>query len=164
MTPPNEADAKEVARRLLVEVRTANKDQWMTAAPSLIEKVCARLLELEAELELAKTKISKMYGFEMARERDALKAEVLEFEISNDLLASQLSQTQEDLKVAKVLIERVSNLGPDHTKKGETACWFCDMGGAGYSSKGDGFHDDICVVKDAQTILRPAQQREGDEE
>lgn len=46
---PNEADAKEVTRRLLAEVRTANKDQWMTAAPSLIKKVCTRLLELEEE-------------------------------------------------------------------------------------------------------------------
>ena len=36
------------------------------------------------------------------------------------------------------------------------ACTFCDMGGAGYSSKGDGHHDDvkhICPVFKAQKAL-----------
>jgi hypothetical protein len=56
-------------------------------------------------------------------------------------------------------LEKAAAFGPDHTQKSEYACWFCDMGGAGYSSKGDGYHDDTgskgdyCAVLAAQETL-----------
>ena len=33
------------------------------------------------------------------------------------------------------------------------ACMGCDMGGAGYSSKGDGFHDDDCFLLQAKAAI-----------
>ena len=38
-------------------------------------------------------------------------------------------------------------------KEDGIACGFCDMGNAGYASRGDGFHDDDCATKDAQLFL-----------
>jgi hypothetical protein len=59
------------------------------------------------------------------------------------------------------ILARVAKYGPPEgeTPTG-TACAFCDMGYAGYSSRGDGHHDDACAVKDAQKALSP--QPKGD--
>lgn len=46
------------------------------------------------------------------------------------------------------------------------ACTFCDMGGAGYSSKGDGHHDDVrdvCPVSEAQQALASVARILGDD-
>ncbi len=44
----------------------------------------------------------------------------------------------------------------------EYACTYCDMGGAGYSSKGDGHHDDVtdlCPVLKAQKAIEKASEK-----
>lgn len=60
------------------------------------------------------------------------------------------------LRKAVGVIKRVAEYGPDHKGHSDNACWFCDMGGAGYSTQGDGFHDDRpdkCVTLAAQLVL-----------
>ena len=53
------------------------------------------------------------------------------------------------------ILRRVAELGPDNgTYAPGIACPFCDMGDAGYSVRGDGYHDDDCPVKDAQEYLK----------
>ncbi len=65
---------------------------------------------------------------------------------------------------AKVLssLKRIAVYGPP---QGEVhkflACAFCDMGGAGYSTRGEGFHDDDCAVKDAQVMLSEYRSSES---
>lgn len=51
-------------------------------------------------------------------------------------------------------LEFLSNGEPENGDK--AACTFCDMGGSGYSSQGDGHHDDvkhICPVYRARQAL-----------
>lgn len=56
--------------------------------------------------------------------------------------------------IARSILARVAEYGPPQGElQASTACAFCDMGGAGYSSRGDGYHDDNCAVKDAQLFL-----------
>lgn len=56
--------------------------------------------------------------------------------------------------MAEEILARVAKYGPPQgVKEDGIACAFCDMGGAGYASRGDGFHDDDCAVKDAQLHL-----------
>ncbi len=53
------------------------------------------------------------------------------------------------------VVEFLVNGEPKNGDQGK-ACTFCDMGGAGYSSKGDGHHDDIrdvCPVFMAEQVL-----------
>lgn len=55
------------------------------------------------------------------------------------------------------ILVRVAEHGPSSgLYQPGAACGFCDMGYAGYSSRGDGFHDDECAVKDAQEFLERA--------
>ncbi len=63
----------------------------------------------------------------------------------------RLEKTLED---AIEIIKSVSAHGPTQYIKVEgVACGFCDMGDSGYATKGNGFHDDNCTVKDAQLFL-----------
>ena len=54
---------------------------------------------------------------------------------------------------AREVMERTAKYGPKQGVMADGACAFCDMGGAGYSSRGDGFHDDDCGVMKAQAWL-----------
>ena len=54
---------------------------------------------------------------------------------------------------AREVMERTAKYGPKQGVIADGACAFCDMGGAGYSSRGDGFHDDDCGVMKAQAWL-----------
>ncbi len=59
------------------------------------------------------------------------------------------------------ILKRIAEYGPEQgTKVDGVACAFCDMGDCGYASKGKGFHDDECAVKDAQLILREHFKKE----
>lgn len=59
------------------------------------------------------------------------------------------------LDEAESIISRIADYGPPQGEKQDgIACSFCDMGAAGYSSRGDGFHDDQCAIKDAQILLK----------
>lgn len=54
---------------------------------------------------------------------------------------------------AKEILKALAKYGPPHKAKSSKACWFCDMGEAGYSKHGSGFHDDSCIVLSAQIFL-----------
>lgn len=57
------------------------------------------------------------------------------------------------LREAQEIVRQISAYGPDYKiKTPGYACSLCDMGGAGHSSKGDGFHDDYCPVQAAQIM------------
>lgn len=77
MTPPNEADAKEVAKKFLSQP----KHEWEYKFPLTFDEsaqVCSQLLELESkmsELEMHNTDHYCGVG-EVTKERDALKAEL----------------------------------------------------------------------------------------
>ncbi len=63
------------------------------------------------------------------------------------------AQPRPDTQVLDIL-RSIAKYGPPQGEKhAGTACAFCDMGGAGYATRGDGFHDDECAVKDAQVYL-----------
>lgn len=65
--------------------------------------------------------------------------------------ARELAET---IAEVRSILERIAGYGPPQGEKpAGTACAFCDMGGAGYSSRGDGFRDDACAVKDAQLFI-----------
>lgn len=66
----------------------------------------------------------------------------------------------EEFGQVKNILERIAKYGPPQGEKHESlACAFCDMGGSGYASRGDGFHDDNCAVKDAQLMLREMERQ-----
>lgn len=76
--------------------------------------------------------------------------------ITESLNAAKALETE--LKKIPEILQNISRYGPPQGEKHEgTACAVCDMGGAGYSSRGDGFHDDDCAVKDAQAWIAANQ-------
>jgi hypothetical protein len=98
----------------------------------------------DEEVEQLKRIISGDHG-----ENDEIGAE---FTIAH-ILREEICKLQSQLSEAHEVILEVSKYGPPHgTMKASTAC-VCDMGGAGYASRGDGFHDDDCAIKDAQLYL-----------
>ena len=60
-------------------------------------------------------------------------------------------QLAELLHEATEIIKQIQDFGPPEPSP--NACWFCDMGGAGYSSKGEGYHDDTCLWGQARNFL-----------
>lgn len=77
------------------------------------------------------------------------------YDIASILAALERVQ-KESLASDEILsvLNRVAEYGPPQGEKEDgIACGFCDMGGAGYATRGDGFHDDECATKDAQLIL-----------
>lgn len=55
---------------------------------------------------------------------------------------------------ARKALVRCAEMGPPSGEKHDgIACAFCDMGGAGYASRGDGYHDDECGTALAQECL-----------
>ncbi len=57
----------------------------------------------------------------------------------------------EELRASREVIKEIQNYGP--TEPSDGACWFCDMGGAGYSTKSKGNHDDNCLWCKARAHL-----------
>ena len=51
----------------------------------------------------------------------------------------------------RYMAERIVGSSPNDGDP--TICWFCDMGDAGYSSKGPNNHDDGCLFHYAQQAL-----------
>jgi hypothetical protein len=63
--------------------------------------------------------------------------------------------SNEMLDKMKSILKRIGEYGPPQGAiEVSSACAFCDMGQAGYSFRGDGFHDDECAVKDAQLLYK----------
>lgn len=58
---------------------------------------------------------------------------------------SEITALKAELAEARKIISRIPDFGPCEEPSKDKACWFCDMGAAGYSSKGDGYHDDECL-------------------
>jgi hypothetical protein len=57
------------------------------------------------------------------------------------------------LEDAIPLLAKLAEYGPKQGDKSQNSCWLCDMGWAGYSSRGYGFHDNECIAKDAQLLV-----------
>lgn len=91
---------------------------------------------------------------------DEAKKEDLEFAAH---ARTDLPLVVKALQKAVEILERTARHGPLQGEKQDGACGFCDMGGAGYASRGDGFHDDECATKDAQIFLAEIQTLLGDE-
>lgn len=75
---------------------------------------------------------------------------------------SAYDKLRADLEVAKAALRFVVSREPANGVQG-FACTYCDMGGAGYSSRGDGHHDDlldICPVVKAQEALAKLESKE----
>lgn len=69
---------------------------------------------------------------------------------------------EQTLAEVESILKRIAEYGPEQgTKIDGVACAFCDMGDCGYASKGKGFHDDECAVKDAQLILQENFKKES---
>lgn len=70
------------------------------------------------------------------------------------LLLDECIRLKSKLGTAREALEYTKKSGPTDGETG--ACVWCDMGGSGYSSKGDGHHDDIrrsCpIVKASQAL------------
>lgn len=49
---------------------------------------------------------------------------------------------REELEILREFMDRMKDSFP--SDESGYACMFCDMGGAGYSCRGEGFHDDKC--------------------
>lgn len=85
------------------------------------------------------------------------------------LVALQSTQTIPSSTIEKVreALELCAKHGPEDNGKIERgiACGFCDMGAAGYASRGDGYHDDDCGTALAQkclALLEPKDKEEGE--
>lgn len=57
------------------------------------------------------------------------------------------------LKRAVEIVKQIPDHCPSEPEM-DSACMFCDMGGAGYSSKGDGHHDDKCIWNQSREFLK----------
>lgn len=101
-----------------------------------------------------KTRLEKAQKY--AKERD-YPSFGIEREVIHSFEAGwNACQTEMQSRIQPLLgvLKRVAEYGPPQGIKEEgIACAFCDMGGAGYASRGDGFHDDACAIKDAQILL-----------
>lgn len=53
------------------------------------------------------------------------------------------------LEAANAVIEKIKKYGPEEPDE-KFVCVYCDLGYAGYSSKGVGFHDDDCLLLEAR--------------
>jgi hypothetical protein len=69
-----------------------------------------------------------------------------------------LERTDKQLTKANEILKRLAGYGPDHLKKATHMCWFCDLGDAGYSTQGPGYHDD----KDSRGPCIPGYQDDKD--
>lgn len=90
-------------------------------------------------------------------EQELVKLSMLIESIHKDIVWAKLEMDRKDAQIAglkKALEYLVFNEAKNGSGK---ACTFCDMGGSGYSSLGDGHHDDtrhVCPVFVAEQALK----------
>jgi len=74
---------------------------------------------------------------------------------------NKIARLELSLKIAEKSLRFLIEAEP-HEPDTEYSCMYCDMGDAGYSSKGDGYHDDkancCCPVSNAMTALKNIQK------
>ncbi len=141
-----ESGAKEAAE-LRAQLESVTQ-QWR-AGLTVTGMMDKEVTQLSAKLDSAERAYEKLMAqLESARAmlRDA-DTQLTQARVPSD---EPLPDTTELLDI----LRRIAKYGPPQGEKhAGTACAFCDMGGAGYATRGDGFHDDECAVKDAQVYL-----------
>lgn len=93
---------------------------------------------------------------------DTLSCTVKNSENDAKFIVRAVNNSERTDKIIQILSEALNYLidGEPDNNSG-FACSFCDMGGSGYSSMGDGHHDDtrhICAVYKAQQALSHANE------
>lgn len=90
---------------------------------------------------------------------ETIKALVMELKE----LRAKPTPTPDQWKQIREALELCSEAGPKDNGKPEhgIACAFCDMGEAGYATRGNGFHDDDCGVAESQKALALMDEIEG---
>jgi hypothetical protein len=93
---------------------------------------------------------------------EAGKSEFRRIDVSNRPLAAYLAALPPEVVGALTdCVRALDGLLPARDIPG-FACWGCDMGGAGYSSQGEGHHDDNCPVLLARKALAALAARLGE--
>lgn len=123
------------------------------------EKVAALEAELEEKCEALRDALKSNQEYarviDMLKNQDTLDTKNgVPFDAADEASYQiKIAELEERLAEAERILKAVSKYGPQQGTISQSACAFCDMGGAGYASRGDGFHDDSCAVKDAQVFL-----------
>lgn len=79
-----------------------------------------------------------------------------EVEWIKDQITAELEKRDKRIAALREALRYVVEGEPPNDGSARTACTFCDMGGAGYSSRGDRHHDDVrdvCPVHVAEQAL-----------